>query len=81
MSIRNPRDANGPDGYPIDNAAFRRAANRVLDERREDARQARTFLKRLADLLAGTTGEPTPDADAGHPHDRVGKDRSIRRRL
>lgn len=49
--IRNPRDENGPDGYPKDNPAFRALAKKVLDARREDAAQAERFLRKLAESL------------------------------
>ena len=51
MTVRSPREENGPDGYPRDNAAFREAADRVLRKRKRDAEQARRFLEKLSSSL------------------------------
>lgn len=51
MTVRSPREENGPDGYPRDNAAFREAADRVLRKRKQDADQARRFLEKLSSSL------------------------------
>lgn len=48
MALKNPRDENGPDGYPVDNAAFRAAARKVLEARKADADQARRFRDQLS---------------------------------
>lgn len=50
MKLKNPREENGPDGYPKDNPEFRRLADLVVERRRQDAEQARRFLTRLAEL-------------------------------
>jgi hypothetical protein len=42
---------NGPDGYPMNNPAFDRAAAKVLKEREEDAIQAKEFLRKLAQAM------------------------------
>ncbi len=55
MTVRNPRDENGPDGYPLNNVAFRDAANKVLKARQEDACQARRFLEKLGSSLHETS--------------------------
>lgn len=51
MEVKNPQDANGPDGYPKDNPEFRLRANLVVERVRRDAEQARKFLERLAELI------------------------------
>lgn len=45
--IKNPRDANGPDGYPKDNPEFRRLCNIVIARNTERVKQAELFLKLL----------------------------------
>lgn len=45
--VRSPREENGPDGYPRDNAAFREAADRVLLKCQDGAKQAQQFLDKL----------------------------------
>lgn len=47
--LKNPRDENGPDGYPIDNPAFTRLAKKVLAVRADDLKKAEAFMKRLAE--------------------------------
>lgn len=47
LSVRSPRDENGPDGYPRHNQAFREAADKVVRARKDDAEQARRFLDAL----------------------------------
>jgi len=42
---------NGPSGYPMNNPAFDKAAQKVLDERKEDIEQAEDFLKVLGNNL------------------------------
>lgn len=51
MTVRSPREENGPDGYPRDNRAFRRAADKVVKEHQKDAEQARRFLEKLSSSL------------------------------
>jgi hypothetical protein len=56
MTVRSPREENGPDGYPRDNTAFREAAQKVVQARKEDAEQARRFLEKLSSSLRGQDG-------------------------
>lgn len=51
LPLQNPREANGPDGYPKNNPAFREAADRVLAARKDDAEKAERYLKLLAKSL------------------------------
>lgn len=44
---------NGPDGYPMNNAAFDKAAKKVLEDGREDYEKAREFMRRLEQDVNG----------------------------
>ena len=39
---------NGPNGYPMNNPAFDAATKKVLESRKEDARHAEVFLRKLS---------------------------------
>jgi hypothetical protein len=41
------RLGNGPSGYPMNNEAFDKAVKKVLNDRKEDIRQAEEFLEKL----------------------------------
>lgn len=47
MKVRNPSEANGPNGYPKDNAAFRRAADAVIERARPLAEKAQAYRERM----------------------------------
>lgn len=53
MSLKSPREANGPDGYPIPgtNPAWDELCRKVVEARRPDAERARAFLKKLQEAL------------------------------
>lgn len=42
---------NGPDGYPMNNAAFDAAAAKILESRKKDAEAADKFLQKLSEAL------------------------------
>jgi hypothetical protein len=42
---------NGPDGYPMNNAAFDVAVKKVLDSRAEDIKAAKEFRRKLQNFF------------------------------
>lgn len=51
LVILNPRDANGPDGYPRYDSEhpFWIAAKKIVEDRKADAERAKNFQKKLAE--------------------------------
>ena len=49
IRIKNPREENGPNGYPIKNEAFERAVKTIFLQHRKDAVDAEEFLKLLGE--------------------------------
>jgi hypothetical protein len=51
LTVRNPREENRPEGYPIANKAFRDAAENVIAASKDGAEQARRFQRKLGQAL------------------------------
>lgn len=50
MTLKGPREANGPNGYPVPgtNLDFDEAVKKVLERRKADAEQAERFLEEMS---------------------------------